>query len=412
MSKNTRAHDIAILRDLTERYVEVANKPIQAARRDLWRRHNSLQPSPVPIYVRAFAWAEMPESACRCLDPEYRAHEAWLREMLYRDTLADDYIMEPWITVRAACVTPEAGVWGVGHQWHGREGGGAGVWDAPLETPEDLAKLVAPHHRIDEAETQRRLSKLSDAIGDLIAIDVDRKPVYTMWDGDISTQLAYLRGLEQVMWDMLDRPAFLHELLGFMRDGILRTHQEAEEAGDWHLSSHINQAMTYAQELDDPRANSGAVQRSDLWAYCASQETTSVGPRLFDEFMLQYQIPIMRHFGLVAYGCCEDLTPRIPLLRQIPNLRRIAVSPMADVARCAEQIGDAYVLSYRPSPTDMVGWGWDPERAAAIMRQDLEACRGCIVDITLKDVETVQGDPQRVREWVQVARRVASEVLG
>ena len=49
--------------------------------------------------------------------------------------------------------------------------------------------------------------------------------------------------------------------------------------------------------------------------------------------MLQYQIPLMAPFGLAAYGCCEDLTPKIDLLRQIPNLRRIAVSPMADVAR-------------------------------------------------------------------------------
>ena len=404
--------DVDLLRDLTKRYVAVANKPQQDARRDLWRRHNSLQATSVPIYVRAFAWREMPESACHCLDPEYRAYEAWLREMLFRDTLDDDYIMEPWITVRAACITPEAGVWGLGHQWHGREGGGAGVWDAPLEMPEDMARLIAPHHRIDERETARRRDKLGDAIGDLITINVDRTPAYTMWEGDISTQLAYLRGLEQVMWDMLDRPAFLHELLAFMRDGIVRTHEEAEAVGDWRLCGHSNQTMPYALELDDPQANSRPVGRKDLWGYCAAQETTAVGPRLFDTFMLQYQIPIMSAFGLVAYGCCEDLTPRIPLLRQIPNLRRIAVSPMADVARCAEQIGADYVLSYRPSPTDMVGWGWDPERAAALLRQDLEACRGCIVDITLKDVETVQGDPQRVREWVRVARRVARGVLG
>ena len=100
------------------------------------------------------------------------------------------------------------------------------------------------------------------------------------------------------------------------------------------------------------------------------------------EFLLQYQLPILRQFGLAAYGCCEDLTRKIGMLRKIPNLRRIAVSPFADVARCAEQIGRDYVLSYRPSPSDMVGYGFNPERVRAILRRDLTACRDCCVDIT------------------------------
>ena len=100
------------------------------------------------------------------------------------------------------------------------------------------------------------------------------------------------------------------------------------------------------------------------------------------------------------------------MLRKIPNLRRIAVSPFADVARCAEQIGRDYVLSYRPSPSDMVGYGFNPERVRAILRRDLTACRDCCVDITLKDVETVNGDPDRVRRWVAVARGVIDEVFG
>jgi len=172
--------------------------------------------------------------------------------------------------------------------------------------------------------------------------------------------------------------------------------------------------MPYARELPDPAPNSGAAPRRRLWYYMASQETTLVGPRMFDEFMLQYQIPIMAPFGLAAYGCCEDLTHKIPLLRHIPNLRRVAVAPAADVRRCAEQIGDTWVLSYRPSPADMVAYGYDEARAGAIMRADLEACRanGCHVDVTLKDVETVQGDATRVPRWVRLARRVIEEVYG
>jgi len=153
------------------------------------------------------------------------------------------------------------------------------------------------------------------------------------------------------------------------------------------------------------------VTRGTLWYFCASQETTLYGPDQFEQFMLQYQIPIMAHFGLVAYGCCEDLTRKIDKLRQLPNLRRIAVSPMADVQRCAEQLGGDYILSYRPSPSDMVGYDFDPDRIRRILRRDLEACRAnsCHVDITLKDVETVQSDPSRVRSWVEITRKIIGE---
>ena len=403
--------DVKLLRELAGQYLEICHQDNQQERRTLWRQHNSLIPTRPLIYVRAFAWPEMPESACQCEDPFFRRHEDFFRQSLFRATFEDDFIFEPWVTVNAACVTPPEGIWGpkIG-RIPSPEARGAWKFDPPIVEPEDFAKLVEPHHVIDEQETSRRVSCLHDAIGDIIPINVDRGPVYRMWNGDISTQLAYLRGLEQVMWDMYDRPAWLHQFCAFMRDGISQTHQEAEEAGDWTLCAHQNQAMPYAQELDDPAPNSASVTRDQLWYYSASQEFAQVGPKLFDEFMLQYQIPIMSEFGLVAYGCCEDLAHKIDVLRQIPNLRRIAVSPFADAARCAEQIGTDYVLSYRPSPADMVSYGFDPERIQSILRRDLAACKACHTDITLKDVQTVQHDPERVQKWVQLTRQVIDEV--
>jgi len=59
----------------------------------------------------------------------------------------------------------------------------------------------------------------------------------------------------------------------------------------------------------------------------------------------------------------------------------------------------------------MVGYGFDPERIRRILRRDLALCRDSHVDITLKDVETVQGDPTRVRNWVRIAREVIDEIF-
>jgi hypothetical protein len=195
-----------------------------------------------------------------------------------------------------------------------------------------------------------------------------------------------------------------------MRDGILRAHEQAEAAGDWGLGSHQNQAMPYAEELEDPAPNANGIVRRRLWGYMAAQEFAVVSPQMHEEFLLDYQLPILKSFGLAAYGCCEDLTRKIDMLRKIPNLRRIAVSPFADAPRCARQIGRDYVLSYRPSPADMVSYGLDPERIRSILTRDLEECRDTHVDVTLKDVETVQGDPGRVREWVRLTREVIDRI--
>ncbi len=402
--------DILILRDLSRRYIEVASKPIQDQRRRHWRAVNARQAAPPPIYIRACAWHEMPQSKCQCQDDLYRQYEDFFRRMIFQDTFNDDYIIEPWVTVQAACITPPQGLWGLPINWTRPDGeGGAGVWEAPLKDERDIDKLVAPQHEIDEAETQRRLSKLSDAIGNIVTIHLDRGPIYRMWNADLSTNLAQLRGLEQIMWDMMDRPAWLHQLLAFMRDSILRVHEQAEKAGDWSLANHQNQAMPYAADLADPVPNGGPAPRKSLWTFCASQELTAVGAEMFDEFMLQYQIPIMSKFALSAYGCCEDLTHKVAVLRKIPNLRRIAAAPACNVAALAGQVGTDYVISYRPSPADMVAYGFAPDRIRAILRRDFAALRGCHIDVTLKDVETVQRDPERIRGFVQIVRQIIEE---
>jgi len=405
--------DRTILRTLAQRYREVCADPIQDQRRELWRRHNSLQRTRPLIYVRAFAWHEIPDSACQCVDRFLRGWEDWFRRHLFWASLGDDSVFEPWLPLPAVRITPAEGLWGLPIRWTGRTQGCAGVCDPPIKAPADLERLAAPHHRVDEAHTAELHKRLQDTLGDILPVVVDRSPAYLNFNGDISTLMAQLRGLEQILWDMMDRPEWLHRLLAHMRDGILTTHREAEAAGHWSLLSHYNQAIPYATELADP-APRGPVPRRGLWCFCASQEFGVVGPAMFEEFMLRYQIPILQEFGLSAYGCCEDLTLKIDVLRQIPNLRRIAVSPMANVRRCAEQIHDRYVLSYRPSPSDMVGYSWDEARVRRILRQDLTACRDgqCHADITLKDVETVQREPQRLYRWVAVTREIIEEVYG
>jgi hypothetical protein len=393
-----------VLRELAVRYLEICQDPSQQQKRQRWRQMHNLEPTPPLIYVRAFAWSEMPQRMCLCTDPLFRSVENFFRQSLFRYGFDDDFIFEPWVNVPAVY---RCQGWGVeGTRRYSNQPRGSWKMDYPIKTYDDLNKLRPPRHEIDEEKTAARAARLRDVIGDIIKINVVRGPAYTMWTGDISTDLGRLRGIEHFMLDMYDRPEDLHRLCSFLGQGVLRTHDQAEAAGDWDLSCHQNQAMPYAKQLPDPAPDTRGVPRESLWCFMAAQEFTTVSPRMHEEFLLRFQLPILKHFGLTAYGCCEDLTHKISMLRQIPNLRRIAVAPAADVASCAEQIGTDYVISYRPSPADMVGYGWDEQRARSILRKDLDALRGCLFDITLKDVETVQYDPTRVGKWVRIVREL------
>ena len=410
--------DITTLRELALRYAEVAALPVQEERRRLWAAHFSLKPTR-PLIIADFGmwnvWCRdvFGDEKMRCRDPFYRNYERWFRMQLFQHQVGDDSILEPWVGLGATVQGGWDNVWGLGGGLSDKPvDWGAAHYQPVLTDWRDMEKLRATPHAVDEADTARNLARLHEAIGDILPIDVTRNSCYSWFMADIVTCLARLRGLQQVMEDMYDAPEELHRLLAFMRDGILANHQQAEDAGHFSLTSGANQAMTYAEELERPCPNSGPRRRKDLWGFCAAQEYTLISPQFHDEFLFQYQMPIYEHFGLVHYGCCEDLTRKIDMLRQLKNLRDIAVTPVADVRKCAEQIGLDYTISWRPNPTDMVCTDWNEAKVRQIIRDALAACRGQYLHIHLKDVETMQGDNDRLARWVRVVRETCEEHWG
>jgi hypothetical protein len=401
--------ETAIVRDLAMRAAEVAAGPVMDERRDLWRRHHAFEPTRPPVYCRWIAcrW-EVLDPLLQCRDPLHRMLERMLRERLLQHRIGDDFVIEPWVEIKAVHVgSPPERRWGppIRHSERTTEKG-SWTFEPALKDEADIDRLIEPNHEIDEPATARWAGEVQEALGDALPVFVDRSPRIR---SDISHEVTQLVGLEQLMWHMVDRPKWLHRVMAFLRDGMLKLHRQAEQAGHWRLANHYSQAMPYAADLPDPSADGGPVGRDRLWHFMASQETTLVSPAMFDEFILQYQVPILTPFGLTAYGCCEDLTRKIDCLRKIPNLRRIAVTPWADVAACAEQIGHDYVMSWRPSPAEMVCTGFDAEKVRKLTREGLEAAGDCQVDITLKDVETVGGDFNRLVEWARATGEVAEE---
>jgi hypothetical protein len=144
-----------------------------------------------------------------------------------------------------------------------------------------------------------------------------------------------------------------------------------------------------------------------MWGFSESQETVGISPAMFSEFVFPYQLPLLERFGLSYYGCCEPLDKRWHVVEQIPNLRRVSVSPWADWAKMAEMLGDRFVYVLKPAPSDLAMDSFDEERIRAELREALRNTRDCRVEVCMKDTHTVRNDPQRLIRWTQIAREEA-----
>ncbi|MBL7220938.1 MAG: hypothetical protein ISS69_12540, partial [Phycisphaerae bacterium] len=127
---------------------------------------------------------------------------------------------------------------------------------------------------------------------------------------------------------------------------------------------------------------------------------------------LRHEMRYLERWGLTYYGCCEPLDIKMDILRKIPNLRKISMSPWVDPERSASRVGGDYVYSYKPNPAVLAEDRWRPEQAREDLVRYLDATRSCHVEIIMKDISTVRRQPQRLWEWEKIAMEVVEDFAG
>jgi hypothetical protein len=167
----------------------------------------------------------------------------------------------------------------------------------------------------------------------------------------------------------------------------------------------------YTDELPKPGFDPARVRPCDMWASAEAQEMAQVSPRMHSEFILDYEKRLLEPFGLTGYGCCEDLSGKLDAVLEIPHIRRISISPFADVPRSAEKLGNRAILSWKPQPAQLMG-SFDETRIREYLRDGIGvACaNGCVLEIILKDTATCQHQPERFDRWLEIARQEIERV--
>lgn len=402
--------DRLILQRLAAAVAQLAARPLEQEKRDLWRRHNALQATrPVIFCDPENGWNEIfPPKSLACTGDLARLWEFRLRkEIFWGQEMCDDRVIEPYFDIAHIFTTSG---WGLEVEKIGGEHGGAYMWDAPVRTRTDLEKLHIPQIDVDEEATARLLALAQETFDNLLTV---RLRTAWWWTLGMTWTLAGLRGLSQLMYDMVDDPEFVHDLMAFLRDGTLAVLDSLEARSLLSLNtggSYVGSGgFGWTDELPQPDFT-GRVRLCDLWGFAESQETVGISPAMFEEFVFPYQLPLLARFGLNCYGCCEPLDRRWHIVQRFPRLRRVSVSPWADRAFMAEMLGDRYILSMKPHPTDLAMASFDEAQVRAVVRRDLQTTRDCRVEMIMKDNHTIGNDPRRVVRWVQIAREEADSL--
>jgi len=216
---------------------------------------------------------------------------------------------------------------------------------------------------------------------------------------------ANLRGLEQLMYDMADRPDLVHRLMKHLQEGALRAAKVAEETG---LLTLNNNGPMYCSDKPRDDAEPGNIKLKDLWGHTESQEFQEVSPAMWEEFLLSYQVPILSQFWLSSYGCCEDLTHKIDGVLSIPNLRVFVCSAWTDLEKVVDAVGDQYTIMWRQKATDVV-FPDDMKPIRKHLEEGMRIAQGCCVQIVLRELQTLNGRPERLSDWAKTAKEVVAK---
>ena len=406
------AADRAVLRRLASQVAELAARPIEAEKRELWYRHNALEATrPLIFCDPENGWDEIITAAdLVCAGELARGWEMRLRkEIFWGAQMGDDRVIEPSFNVRHVYTESD---WGMHETRIGGGHGDAYRWEAPLKSYADLDRLRFPQIVVDEEATARMIALANDTLGDILPV---RLKTSWWWTLGMTWTLVNLRGLAQIMYDMVDQPEALHRTMAFLRDGhlakldFLEQQRAAEPEQRRHLR-RLGRLRLDARAAAAGFRDRGRVRPIDMWGFGESQETVGVSPAMFAEFIFPYQLPILERFGLNCYGCCEPLDKRWHIVQRIPRLRRVSVSAWANLPRMAEMLGDRYIFSLKPAPADLAMDSFDEDAIRARLREGFRITRGCRVEAIMKDNHTIRNDPSRVIRWVRIAREEAERL--
>ena len=397
-------NDKHIVRELAKQYMEMACSEKQQKMNKRMLDTNDLKIVRPPVLMDEIPWYQInigDELTCLCEDEKARGVEYFLRKAIYRwKHFNADTIFEPFWRVRMAYDSTGNGLERrenilrtddfnniVSHQ----------LLDV-LEEEEALDAAHEPEFTLRPDVDEANVNYYTELLGDAMPVRLCGQSIdyFMPWD-----QISFLRGVEPIYLDLYDRPEYLHRLIKKFCDDemkrldFIEAHSHVDPiVGDLHCTP----GMVSGLAEDGWKAT---------WFRGAAQLFSSVSPAMVKEFEIDYIKPIAERFAYTYYGCCEPLDNKIEIIKPIKHLRKIGVSPWANIESSAEQNRGDYVYARKPNPAH-VALATDPEVVRKEIEDTVKVCikYGCPCEFVLKDISTVSGKPENLITWAQTVSDV------
>jgi len=408
--------DKKILRQLAHKKAEIAEMPINQEKIKLWKDLNSLKTARPLVWMNEIPWHEMNinnELTLKTTTDFSRFLETRLRRTNYQwEHMKVDMIVEP--TLPCYLVVDDSG-FGISEQVkvsttdktsdiYSRD------FIPQIENEDDIEKIKNPVILYDKKATEEMFFCMKDVFGGIL--DVEKKGVPGFWFAPWD-ELVRWWDPEKVLADLIIKPDLVHKTIGRLTDAYLARLDQYEKLNLLSLNNcnyRIGSGgLGYTDEIPVTGYDPKHIKASDMWGCAAAQIFSQVSPKMHYEFALQYEIKWLARFGLNYYGCCEPLDKKIEILKKVPNLKKISMSPWVNLEMGAADIGKDYVFSYKPSPSIFTDDFWDPESVKTNLKKELKKLNGCNVEIIMKDISTVNYKPQRLWEWAKIAMEIVED---
>lgn len=408
-----KADEVSLLRELASRYAEIAARPENAEREHRARQVNRLVEARPLVWVDEVPWHELEQSGeltLRCEDERARQMERFFRKKLYQwKHFQGDMVAEPFYRVAKSWESTGIGVEIEEHRRSvdDRNNIYSHEYIDQLDSMEALERLHVPVITAHPERDAENVKWAEEILRGILPVRLTSGYLYcSPWD-----QIAMLRGMEPMLMDLVCEPELMHATMKKFVEIFTAEIDQRDALGLFDNDiPDLHCTPGYCDELDEKAAQGLKGRAASSWYRGMAQPFSSVSPDMFEEYEVEYILPMAERFGLSYYGCCEPLHDRMDRIFRIPNLRKVGVSSWADVERSAELLGKDYVYARKPNPA-LVAGDLDEDAIRTEARATLAACRkyGCPCEFVLKDISTVGYRPENLTRWVELMESVIDE---
>ena len=399
--------EIDILKTLAEEWVEISALPIHKEKARLWQKLNDLESDRPMVWINEIPWNEMNynnELTLRCKNNWARSQEDLMRKTIYQwRHMPGDMILNPWLDCPLSIHSTDFGI---------IEDVNLAITDSTndivsrhfniqIEDLEDLEKIKMPVVTHNKKATEIRFQLMNEIFNDIIPVKKQSQTHiwFTPWD-----YLIRWWGIQEAMMDLITRPDMVHAFYEKMVQAwMIELDQFVEQnllSLDCNNTRIGSGGYGHTNEMPGENYDPDWIKPHNMWGCSNAQIFSSVSPEMHWEFAIEHDLQWLKRWNLTYYGCCEPLAGKGHLLKKIPNLRKVSLSPWNDTKKAIDELGNDYALSRKPNPAIFATKTFDPVQARKEIREFLEQTEGnCHVEMIMKDISTVKYDPQRLWEW-------------